>query len=191
LEKGSRAVFSAPAKRYSASRPNLTREQPIIVSHTVVTATWGPPIGALSSAKSPSSSPASHRRHRFWPLPCSVPSPGACRRCRPAAASHTHAVGSSCPLAHRGVMSPCCAGRLLSRPLRRHDAGAKSPVTRPHLGHRPATLVHVGTVRWHAHTCHVATTSTLPVQLTTSTPVYGQNSHPSCALHGACCLCAA
>jgi hypothetical protein len=45
----------------------------------------------------------------------------------------------------------------------------------------------VGTVRWHAHARRVATASTLPVQLTIPTPTYGQNSHPSRALHGARC----
>jgi hypothetical protein len=31
-----------------------------------------------------------------------------------------HVAGSSCPLAHRCVTLPCCAGRPLSRPLRHH-----------------------------------------------------------------------
>jgi hypothetical protein len=43
-------------------------------------------------------------------------------RCRPAAALPMHAAGSSCPLAHRGVVSPRYAGRSLSMPLHRHDA---------------------------------------------------------------------
>jgi hypothetical protein len=107
------------------------------------------------------------------------------------------------PYCCRGVASPYCAGQPLSRPLHRHDAGAKHPTTRPHvvpllppswLTPRAACLASsslaprcVGTIRWHTHEHRVATTSTLPVQLTTTTPAYGQNSHPSRALHGARC----
>jgi hypothetical protein len=111
----------------------------------------------------------------------------------------------------RGVASSCCASQLLSRPLRCHDADAKHPATRPRaapllppslLTPRAARLAssslaprRVGTVRWHAHARRMAMASTLPVQFTTPTPAYGQNSHPSRALHGArCCiatLCAA
>jgi hypothetical protein len=36
----------------------------------------------------------------------------------------------------------------------------------------------IGTMRWHAHARRVATASTLPIQLTTLTPAYGQNFHP-------------
>jgi hypothetical protein len=116
------------------------------------------------------------------------------------AASPVTAVKPHC---RRGVASPYCTGRPLSRPLRRHDTGAKHPATRPRaapllppslLTPRAARLAssslapcRVGTVRWHAHARRVATASTLPVQLTIPTPAYGQNSHPSRALHGARC----
>jgi hypothetical protein len=49
----------------------------------------------------------------------------------------------------------------------------------------------VRTVRWHAHACHVATTSP-PVQLTSSPPTYGQNafSVASTPAPADCCLAA-
>jgi hypothetical protein len=106
------------------------------------------------------------------------------------------AAGSSCPLAHRGVASPCCAGRPLSRPLRRHDVGAKHLATRPHavlllppslLTPRVTNLAssslaprRIGTMRWHTHARRMALSSaTLPIQLTTPTPVYRQKKTPT------------
>jgi hypothetical protein len=103
-------------------------------------------------------------------------------------------------------MLPCCAGRPLSRLLRRHNVGANHPAPRPRatsllppplLAPRaaPSSLqVPSPTPRRHRALARPCTprghNQPLPVQLTTPMPAYGQNSHPSCALHGARCHCA-
>jgi hypothetical protein len=59
--------------------PISRAKRPVTISHTAVPATWGPPVGALSSPIFPSSVPTCRGRHRFRPLLCSVPSRGAWR----------------------------------------------------------------------------------------------------------------
>jgi hypothetical protein len=186
------------AQHCSASHSNLTRKRPVTISRAAVTATWGPPISALSSLKFPAQPPRvtggtdSGRCHPH-PITWSLPSLPATPPMR--------TVGSSCTLTQRGATSPCCIGRPLSRPLRRHDASAKHPVTRPRAASllpppllapcvapsilqlpSPAPGRNYAVARPCAPRGHH---QPLPVQLTTPTPAYGENSHPSRALHGA------
>jgi hypothetical protein len=57
-----------------------------------------------------------------------------------------------------------------------NTAGRHRP--NPHLASSSLAPRCVGTVRCPAHARRLATASTLPVQLTSPTPVYGQNFHP-------------
>jgi hypothetical protein len=186
------------------SPPRATRMTacpPATLSHCVnCDAPWHPvttaPLCLLLTALPAGEIPAMPRAKVLHPSLCELSS---------------HPSPASKPHCRQGIVSPCCAGQPLSRPLRHHNTDAKHSTTRPHaapllppslLTPRASHLAssslaprHVGTIHWHTHVHGVAMASTPPVQLTTPMPVYRQNSHPSRALHGAVAalavLCAA